>query len=599
MAQLSPGDLLQGHSHLEGISNCTQCHDLGNKVLDSKCLDCHTEIDELMDAGRGFHASDEVRKQECADCHSDHHGRKFDAVRFDQDNFDHDLTGYELEGEHGRIDCRECHNPEYIADAEIRKRKDTFLGMGTECLDCHDDYHQGTLDNDCTQCHNIEEWAPAEYFDHDNTDYPLEGAHVDVDCIECHPVVMRQGLEFQRFADIEYTNCTSCHDDVHDNNLGTDCKQCHTEESFTSHRRLKRFRHDRTNFPLKGQHKRVDCFACHTDDVALDRLFQENLGTDPNDCASCHEDVHEGKLGTNCIECHNEESWTLSSGVMSEDEFNHDLTDFPLEGKHETVDCRECHVSERFTEPMAHQNCADCHDDYHQGEFADAVTGIAPDCVDCHTVDGFTPSTFTLEAHAETNFPLDGAHVATPCFACHYSEEPLAGDVRNWRFREIGSACVDCHEDVHEGEIADEFYPEQACEICHTTNTWLSENLFDHGVTPFTLEGAHLSADCVACHERNDEFPYGQFADLSSDCMACHENIHREQFEIDGVTDCRRCHGFDDWEAIGFNHDETEFPLEGKHAEVDCAECHKPTFVDGEPVVYYQMESFECVDCHQ
>ncbi len=45
-AQISPGALSSPHSHLEGISNCTQCHELGNKVSDNKCLACHTEITE-------------------------------------------------------------------------------------------------------------------------------------------------------------------------------------------------------------------------------------------------------------------------------------------------------------------------------------------------------------------------------------------------------------------------------------------------------------------------------------------------------------------------------------------------------------------------
>ena len=79
-----------------------------------------------MNERRGFHNSKEVRGKECATCHSEHHGRKFDMARFDQDHFDHDLTGYELTGAHDRIDCRACHISEYIADRELKKRKNTF-----------------------------------------------------------------------------------------------------------------------------------------------------------------------------------------------------------------------------------------------------------------------------------------------------------------------------------------------------------------------------------------------------------------------------------------------------------------------------------------
>ena len=241
-AQLSPGKLIQGHADLEGLFNCTQCHTLGNKIDDNKCLKCHTEIQSLLDQDRGYHNSREVRNKACAVCHSEHHGRNFDMTRFDQDNFDHELTGYELTGAHQKIDCRECHIPDFIADRDLKKRQETFLGLEQECIACHEDVHQNTLStNDCASCHSTDDFVPANYFDHDDTDYPLVGQHADVACIECHQKETRNGKEFQQFTGIEFSNCVSCHDDVHDNKLGTNCKQCHSEESFTSMRRIRRF----------------------------------------------------------------------------------------------------------------------------------------------------------------------------------------------------------------------------------------------------------------------------------------------------------------------------------------------------------------------
>ena len=32
IAQLSPGDLSKPHANLEGLENCTQCHDAGKKI---------------------------------------------------------------------------------------------------------------------------------------------------------------------------------------------------------------------------------------------------------------------------------------------------------------------------------------------------------------------------------------------------------------------------------------------------------------------------------------------------------------------------------------------------------------------------------------
>ena len=82
--QISPGDLTNFHSKLEGISNCTKCHILGKQVNDSKCLDCHKEIKELIANGRGYHSSGDVKGKTCCACHSEHHGKNFRIINFNQ-----------------------------------------------------------------------------------------------------------------------------------------------------------------------------------------------------------------------------------------------------------------------------------------------------------------------------------------------------------------------------------------------------------------------------------------------------------------------------------------------------------------------------------
>ncbi|MCB0518288.1 MAG: hypothetical protein KDD27_05085, partial [Saprospiraceae bacterium] len=155
-AQLSPGDLSSPHAHLEGIANCTQCHTLGDKVSNDKCLECHKEIKSRMDGRAGYHYSKEVKGKDCFACHSDHHGRHFDMVHFDEEKFDHGLAGYKLTGAHQKIDCRDCHRPDYVEDRILKKRAETFLGLKTACINCHEDYHQKTLDNDCAKCHSTD-----------------------------------------------------------------------------------------------------------------------------------------------------------------------------------------------------------------------------------------------------------------------------------------------------------------------------------------------------------------------------------------------------------------------------------------------------------
>ncbi|MCI5058243.1 MAG: hypothetical protein MRY83_19185 [Flavobacteriales bacterium] len=510
MAQISPGDLTSAHQELEGMLNCTQCHELGNEVTNQKCLDCHDEMSSLIDANRGYHSSREVKEKKCFECHSEHHGRKFDMMRFDEKAFDHDLTGYELLGAHDKIDCRKCHIPEYISDPDLREREKTFLGLSEECLSCHEDYHQETLDNECLQCHNMDDWKPATEFDHDeDSDYPLLGKHADVECIKCHKKTVRNGFDFQEFADVKFDDCVACHEDPHEGQLPGRCDVCHTENGFDIFKG-QRFNHNQTPFELQGAHQAVSCFDCHAPDPDPLLVFEDHLGVDENDCVACHEDPHGGRFGQQCADCHNQDDF-LNLKDMSF--FNHDSTDYPLRGFHENVDCKECHA-ENYSDPIDFSACLTCHEDYHRGEFM--KNDQVQDCGDCHNViDGFAFSSFGIEEHQKTKFPLEGAHIATPCFACHVNEEEW------WTFRNLGSECYDCH-----------------------------------------------------------------------------DNIHGDEFVENGITDCKRCHVSESWFPENFNHDLTRFPLEGKHAEVACLDCHYTVIEEGKERVVYKINKLECIDCH-
>jgi hypothetical protein len=201
---------------------------------------------------------------------------------------------------------------------------------------------------------------------------------------------------------------------------------------------------------------------------------------------------------------------------------------------------------------------------------------------------------YTIDQHNEGSFPLEGAHLATPCFACHKQ-------TTRWSFRNIGERCVDCHEDVHAGYIDEKYYPNQSCETCHDVTRWHA-NQFDHSLTNFELAGAHASQKCMACHgddDLNHSNRYENFQNLSMECVGCHDDVHRQQFAEDGITYCLECHSYENWGSVHFDHDKTAFKLEGEHAKVDCGSCHKEVEENGETFVFYKIKKFECIDCHQ
>ncbi len=591
IAQISPGELTKEHAKLEGMGNCTQCHELGDRVTNQKCLDCHTEIKDLIKEDRGFHSSSQVESQNCVKCHSEHHGRNFDMIRFDTDNFNHNLSGYKLEGAHKRVDCRQCHTSDNIADSKLRKRKGTFLGLETDCLSCHDDFHQGALPTDCLQCHNMDAFSPVSKFDHSKTDFPLKGEHAIVDCKECHQTIIKNGKETKQFSNLEFADCKACHEDPHNNNLPGNCAQCHVETSFSTFNGRGRFNHNRTDFNLKGKHRTVDCFSCHAKTSNTTSVFQDKNSVDESNCVACHKDPHENKFGQDCAKCHSEDSFIALNKNM--DFFDHSLTDFPLEGMHTGVDCRECHT-ERFSKPINFSECKNCHEDYHNGEFSE--NGIAPDCKECHSLQkSFDYTSFTIADHQNSNFPLEGAHVATPCFACHVDE---ASD--RWTFVNIGTECIDCHKNIHEGYLDKRFIPNNDCASCHGTDTWDMVN-FDHSLTDWPLTGKHNEVSCRECHfeiSEKSEIISQKFSNLDTNCASCHENVHSDNFEVNGITECSRCHVTTSWFPEKFDHDSTRFPLKGKHEEVDCHVCHEVKDAQREPAVIYKLNKLDCIDCH-
>jgi len=144
-AQISPGELSNTHAYLEGVSNCTKCHTVGNKVTREKCLTCHQIIKNNILAHKGYHASKEVAGKQCVACHNEHHGRNFQIIRLDRKTFVHSKAGFELKGAHAKQECNKCHKSAFITDDRLKKKASTLMGLSQRCLTCHEDYHKGKM----------------------------------------------------------------------------------------------------------------------------------------------------------------------------------------------------------------------------------------------------------------------------------------------------------------------------------------------------------------------------------------------------------------------------------------------------------------------
>jgi hypothetical protein len=181
-----------------------------------------------------------------------------------------------------------------------------------------------------------------------------------------------------------------------------------------------------------------------------------------------------------------------------------------------------------------------------------------------------------MEKHNSV-FPLKGAHVAQPCFACHRKKE-------EWKFRLAATGCRDCHN------------PDENCMACHTESSWTDVS-FDHAQTKFQLTGAHIKQECSSCHisGRKDGKMIQRFAGLPADCLSCHDDIHQGQF---GTETCNDCHGTDSWKSGKFDHNKTAFKLDGEHVNVACADCHKLQVNGSRSFIQYKIKDHRCESCH-
>ena len=340
---------------------CIECHTTG--IMDkvpANCIDCHQE--NFTNAQTPNHIDAGIQNT-CDDCHT--------PASWKPSSFNHTSTGFELTGGHRLIEqCSDCH-------------KGSLVNNSQECISCHQvqyDYapqhKQFGYPLPCTMCHTTNDWLETS-FNHSQTNFPLTGQHVGVDCNSCHT---------NGFAGTS-TSCNSCH--ISDYQLAQlpshvaaglpiNCSDCHT----TSGWKPSGFNHSTTGFVLSGGHSAIEqCSQCH----------QGTVSNASRECISCHQSDYNGTTNpnhaaanfpTNCVSCHSVNGWTPAT-------FNHDSQYFPIySGEHrgEWNTCADCHTN---SSNYAIFSCINCHehnktemDQEHRGE--NGYTYASSACFSCH-----------------------------------------------------------------------------------------------------------------------------------------------------------------------------------------------------------------------
>lgn len=321
----SPGPLAHGH---EKIKNCNACHTAWKGVPDINCTtaDCHPRLQLTSSTKPGIAGIHQKASQEsCLACHTEHLGRENKITTA----FDHAML------EKG-ASCLECHRPD------------------TPKADFH-----AKLTQNCSECHSTQTWKRAK-FDHNLSQFPLTGKHVDLSCQDCHKNGQFKGLDGR---------CFSCHqqNDKHKGAFGNDCAKCHSTSTWKE----AKFDHKLTQFPLTGKHMEVSCEECHKGGT-----YQKV----DKSCFACHQqdDKHKGSLGTNCAQCHTTVKWSAVTFVHK----------FPIDrGEHRGISCRDCHENQmnfkEFTCISCHEHSQARMDREHRGEVRN-YRYDSQSCLRCH-----------------------------------------------------------------------------------------------------------------------------------------------------------------------------------------------------------------------
>src|SRR5713226_1586281 len=361
--------------------------------------------------------------------------------------------------------------------------------------------------------------------------------------------------------------------------LAIPCENCHTAAGWRPIRAVPEFDHNKTTYPLRGMHEKVQCMQCHSKPIFT------NVG---KNCQDCHSDIHQRKMGTNCAQCHTVQGWNIAVQQVKDHQNR-----FPLLGAHAAVQCEDCHKGAAVGQFQGLSTaCNSCHmRDFQQAKSPDHVAGQFPQtCDSCHSFDSWLGATVNHSA-PPISFPLTNGHANVPCLNCHI------GNNFNLKIAATDCGNAGCHLTTWQQttnpkhSAAATVFPVAACSTCHNTVSWLTAN-FDHATTGFPLTNSHQMAPagkvtaCTDCHFNNNF----NLQISPTDCgnSGCHlttwqqtnNPTHSAAGAPFGAAHCATCHNPTLWTNVVFNHAATGWALTGSHQlapagkVMACTDCH-------------------------
>lgn len=477
-------------------------------------------------------------------------------------DFDHNATGFPLNGRHQLLTCESCH------------LNGVFKGLPKQCSGCHDGSfargkhpaHVQTVEQ-CDVCHTPRGFGLSAIMDHTTT---------TALCITCHNGTQSTGKSVGHIPSTN--NCGACHVTVawspvstvdHEELNDAQCRTCHNG------------RDARGKSPGHIPVLEDRCDACHNT-----VSFRPVVGVDHSivvgSCgvSGCHTKPAIHLATTNrCEACHLVAAWSPWLLGVVDNDANREQTHREILGG----TCNECHGGNPVPVASIVGVAA-------VGQPADHIPTSAS-CDLCHTITAWTPSTFT---HAVID--------TSRCVTCHLNSSPSTIRATSKPATHIDSTveCGSCHISTGPG-LSAWFRPNirmdhsqtnlatQRCDSCHTPGRFTAKGL-NHVPT---------TEDCGLCHSTAKWVPAAvDHTNIVDNCISCHNGTDasgQAGKHLQGLTTstvCQACHNKFPrvWgDTLAFDH--TQTPI------TTCQTCHNGTLARGK-IQTHATTSDLCASCH-
>lgn len=557
-------------------------------------------------------------------------------------NFNHNATGFMLDGIHASLECRDCH------------RRGAPKGIPRDCNNCHAQggvrstaaqmaNHIPTGTQACSDCHNQNQWTPAlmrhtttmsgQCSTCHNGAYVSQGSHggafakppshplTNASCDVCHAGTQTFNKVNPHFPNNTAApgSCASCHGVQAVGKPGKhiptslSCDACHT--NFVAFKPAQ-FQHDASTIgicstchngssalgkPAVHIPTSSQCDTCHTSQISFTNRTMNHTGL-AGQCATCHGGAYVSQnaqaknanhvvTAAQCDTCHTS---TTTWATMT---INHaGLAGYP------NLDCASCHNGTTsysgvipLSKPATHipttGQCSVCHKNY--TAFKPAAmdhTGLAGQCSTCHN-----GSYTAVNAQSKS-----AAHIPTSrqCDSCH--KNYVAFVPASMDHTGLNGQCITCHTGAYVSQNAQIKIPTHQvttaqCDTCHvnamTTLSWATS------ANPHIPVNTAAAGSCGTCHGVTAIGKPTTHVPTTAACDTCHTNFvafKPAQMNHSGTSGlCVNCHSGSFQFANALPKNTGHIPTSGS-----CDTCHtnfsafKPAAMD------HTGSSGQCANCH-